>query len=235
MCAKKAVHQSPVVLAKREAVKKRIVKSVTPLFLEKGFDKTTIKDIEVVTGLKAGSIYNLFENKSDILRESSILLYSNIIDESRKKLDSHSKPLCSAAYPFVLELYAAANSPIIASLMNDGRANEDILKNLTELRTDMVREYLAKNEIRLETATINTGLIGLSGAMVNYISSYNSKPRKECRMESIAMMTIFCALFGNRDSAKDIESAVDHVLGQLKSEGMNIISRMALSMNGSPS
>lgn len=226
MCAKQAVHQSAVVLAKREAVKKKIVKAVTPLFLEKGFDKTTIKDIETVTNLKAGSIYNLFENKSEILRECSILVYNTIIKESRRISENDVGSLRSVSYPFVLELFSAANDPIIASLLKDGRNSEHIDKSLSRLRMEIISEYLSKHNRTMDAATIEINLNGLSGAIGNYVASYNTRPHKDCRAESLAVMTIFCALFGQPGNGEDVTETVDSIITQLKKGNTNLVNRL---------
>lgn len=45
-----------------------IYKTAIKLFLEYGFDNTTIEDISRATGMSAGSIYHFFDNKKDILK-----------------------------------------------------------------------------------------------------------------------------------------------------------------------
>ena len=46
---------------------RRIVDAATALFYERGYHATTMRDIARTVGIKAGSLYNHFEGKQDIL------------------------------------------------------------------------------------------------------------------------------------------------------------------------
>ena len=52
-----------------------VLKKTMYLFWEKGYESTSIQDIVAVTGLKPGSLYNIFGNKEGIF-ESVLELYS---------------------------------------------------------------------------------------------------------------------------------------------------------------
>src|SRR3954469_9287303 len=50
-----------------EARRNQILDAATTVFAEKGFHRTTIRDIARVAGIADGTIYNYFENKTALL------------------------------------------------------------------------------------------------------------------------------------------------------------------------
>lgn len=51
-----------------ESAKGRLLREARRLFKEKGFTKTTVRDIAAAVGILSGSIFHHFPNKEDILR-----------------------------------------------------------------------------------------------------------------------------------------------------------------------
>ncbi len=51
-----------------ESAKGRLLREARQLFKEKGFAKTTVRDIAAAVGILSGSIFHHFPNKEDILR-----------------------------------------------------------------------------------------------------------------------------------------------------------------------
>ncbi len=51
-----------------ESAKGRLLREARQLFKEKGFTKTTVRDIAAAVGILSGSIFHHFPNKEDILR-----------------------------------------------------------------------------------------------------------------------------------------------------------------------
>lgn len=185
--------------------------------MEKGFDKTTIKDIEAATGLKAGSIYNLFENKTDILKGCSAFVYDVLIGESREKAEKDMGSLRSVAYSIMLELYAASGNPVLAALLDNGKMNGSS-KKLADLRLELTCAYLKKHGVGMDSGDINVRLEGLSGAMNRYVSNYIETSRGSCRAEGIAMITMFKALFAVPGKTESAETIADETLECLKKE-----------------
>ncbi len=53
--------------SKKEEKKERLLKESLELFIEKGFDQTSIEDITGKAGVAKGTFYNFFEKKEDVL------------------------------------------------------------------------------------------------------------------------------------------------------------------------
>lgn len=64
------------------ASKEEIIKVANKLFVEKGFEKTTMEDIAKALGVYKGSVYHYISNKADLFYEILVLT----LDESNRKL-----------------------------------------------------------------------------------------------------------------------------------------------------
>ncbi len=60
-----------------------ILDAATKVFAEKGFHRATIKDIAKVSGVADGTIYNYFENKTDLL----LALLDRVNESERREAD----------------------------------------------------------------------------------------------------------------------------------------------------
>ena len=72
--------------------RERVLNKATDVFLKRGFQGTTIKDITQATGLQPGSIYSAFENKTGLYTEV-IQHYTDkqvsILENVCEKTDTH--------------------------------------------------------------------------------------------------------------------------------------------------
>ena len=69
----------------KELISKRrqqIVKAASRLFFEKGFDRTTMREISRASGLTMGSLYDYVRSKDDIL----VLVYKDVVQRFRFSL-----------------------------------------------------------------------------------------------------------------------------------------------------
>lgn len=69
----------------RELVAKRrrqIIEASSKLFFEKGFDRTTMREISKASGLTMGSLYDYVRSKDDIL----VLVYKDVVERFRLSL-----------------------------------------------------------------------------------------------------------------------------------------------------
>lgn len=75
-----------------ENKKQEIVKVAIKLFMEYGYQKTTIADISEATGFSVGSIYNFFGNKAGILCDSSKSIYRKAAENMLLNPESLEQP-----------------------------------------------------------------------------------------------------------------------------------------------
>jgi TetR/AcrR family fatty acid metabolism transcriptional regulator len=70
------------------ARRKQILDAATQVFAEKGFHRATIKDVAKASGVADGTIYNYFDNKTDLL----IALLDRLNESERREVDLASGP-----------------------------------------------------------------------------------------------------------------------------------------------
>ena len=75
---------------KRDKTHSVIIDSATVLFLEKGFNQTTIKDIALSANLGEATVYRHFATKEDLLLSVSVLLSQKILDDSFQKTEGQN-------------------------------------------------------------------------------------------------------------------------------------------------
>lgn len=70
----------------------RLLDQAARLFRQKGYERTTVRDIASAVGIQSGSIFHHFSSKEDILRAvmSEALVY--FIEQLRDAIDSVSEP-----------------------------------------------------------------------------------------------------------------------------------------------
>ena len=63
--------------------RQQIIKAASKLFFEKGFDRTTMREISRASGLTMGSLYDYVRSKDDIL----VLVYKDVVERFRFSLN----------------------------------------------------------------------------------------------------------------------------------------------------
>ena len=75
---------------KSEASKRAILSAAHKLIVEKGFEKTSIKEIVQESGLSVGSFYHHFRSKDDLLNEAFLEFDDQLTEEAFARYDRMS-------------------------------------------------------------------------------------------------------------------------------------------------
>ena len=73
---------------KSEASKRALLKAAHELIIEKGFQKTSIKEIVQASGLSVGSFYHHFKSKDDMLNEAFLEFDDQLTKEAFMRYDA---------------------------------------------------------------------------------------------------------------------------------------------------
>ena len=90
-------------MTKAEKTKKMVIEKSAPIFNKKGYDNTSMADIQEVTHLSRGALYGNFSNKEELIIEAfdyNYLLSKKRTEEALLKVDSYKEKLLeySASY-----------------------------------------------------------------------------------------------------------------------------------------
>ena len=70
----------------------RILDVASELFYERGYHATTMRDIAAGVGIKAGSLYNHYASKQDILLRLCLETHRRLYDGAREQLEGVTEP-----------------------------------------------------------------------------------------------------------------------------------------------
>ncbi|MFA6952713.1 MAG: TetR/AcrR family transcriptional regulator [Candidatus Methanomethylophilaceae archaeon] len=214
-------HTSSLVLAKRDKAKRTIAAEVIPIFLEKGYDNTTIKDIENATGMKVGSIYNLFEDKYDILRECFVVIYGSAFDLSREQFDSNADVVSALAFPLALELLAVSSNKKIAQLIDEGHRSRNIMLEIHRMKCEWIMSFSNFASFPIKKDDVRRNMLAVVGELGSFASDYRYNPHKGYSKELKVLLKTFCALFDL--PMENIDAVVEATVNKLTLEYIPMI------------
>jgi TetR/AcrR family transcriptional regulator, cholesterol catabolism regulator len=125
-----------------ETPRQRLLDCAARLFREKGYERTTVRDIGAAVGIQSGSIFHHFSSKEDILKAvmSEALIY--FTDELRASVESQSGALA--------KLQACIHSELQFTVGDDTTAIMSLLitewRSLGEANQKDILEYRAAYE-----------------------------------------------------------------------------------------
>lgn len=73
-----------------EGTRERITRVATELFYEKGYHGTTMREIAAGVNIKAGSVYNHFDSKQELLNEVSLATTQSLYEETAVSVEGVS-------------------------------------------------------------------------------------------------------------------------------------------------
>ncbi|MFP4660652.1 MAG: TetR/AcrR family transcriptional regulator [Halanaerobiales bacterium] len=188
--------------------KKSIIKAAKELFLLKGFDNTTLKEIAKKSELAKGTLYLYFENKEDIyfavIHKETSKLVQKIVEVSKQeikgidKLEEISIFLYGyyKKYPEIIEAiwyadYIGAKKGITPYQKLSSQEDAKIFKLITEIIATGIEDGSIKNDINpVKTAIVITKIMmNMIGLLLN-ADEYEQTPlHKEMTVEEIYYST----------------------------------------------
>ncbi|HEY2717510.1 MAG TPA: TetR/AcrR family transcriptional regulator [Solirubrobacterales bacterium] len=152
--------------ARRVAREREIRAAAVDLFQDRGYEATTMRDLAQVVGMDAGSLYNHFRSKYDLLREVLIGTMEELVEEVRISVEA-APDSPTAQLRALISSYVRFHSERLheAGIADSERRSleADDSRRLLELRRElagMVREILergkAGGEFEFEDAGVAT-------------------------------------------------------------------------------
>ena len=169
---------------KRDIARRQIMDVSLELFLKKGFEETTTRDIIAKAGILNGSLYNRFKNKDEIpisiLRDA----IGDILRESETLLRQGNNFLAALSFPGIFQLYVASRSKSIAKLVLE------IFSDIFEVWwKHFVEEFgLAKADPERSRLVLSS-MIGSIGNMVGYYANGGNAPYQEASKHHLMMIS----------------------------------------------
>lgn len=191
-----------------QATIEKILSVSTKLFLEKGFDKTSMKDIAETAGISKGAIYHHFQSKEEII---------NAVTEK------HTQTVENMIKGWLSEMRSFTGKEKLIALLEKNFTNQeahslDDMMNSRIKSSEFIVSYMrdcVNKDAGLVTEIIKEGIA--DGSLITDFPA-------ECAEVFLLLMNIWCdpAIF-ECDSGK-LEMRLKFLQHMMKSMGMDILS-----------
>lgn len=199
--------------AKREEIRGRILEAAGRLFQEKGYSKTTMRQIAQKAGLLVGSVYNVFPSKEEVFMEMIDTAYGKALEQYETYVGPDSGLLEAVAFPIALELYSVNSSPRAAELLHEAHGSWMITNAMADRTMAWVLDRLGDRDIEMGPGEARDRVIALLGALGNMISRRHFTGEGDYRKDLRAALEVFSALFGIPvDGIDGVVEGMDRVL-----------------------
>jgi AcrR family transcriptional regulator len=115
-------------------VRKKIIRAARKLFMQQGYDSTTVRQIKEAAGVKIGTLYHFYQNKEDIFAVIVSESFFRVLERT-KKLTQDNKLLHLAAelawHVYTMVLHAQSAELYLVSY-NSQKIGNQLLKDQTE-------------------------------------------------------------------------------------------------------
>lgn len=196
-------------MPKAEETKAFIIERTASVFNKKGFVGTTLSDMEEVTGLTKGSIYNNFANKDEValaVFEYNVKKVNDLIDSEISKYDSAKEQLLSYVMVYGAKVF---NSPFPSGgcpILNTAVESDDTHPELKKKASDAVSALMNKV----------ANLIEKGIKQKEFRASVSSKETATMIVASIEGAIMISKVTGKVHYLKSVLNSIEKIVNDLK-------------------
>ncbi len=206
---------------KTDEIKHRILEESLKLFIEQGYDKTTIRQIILKTGILNGSLYNIYKSKDEIFIDITQMAFKEASDLLDDVLGPDAPPEKVMCFPACIQIYASFRSPRIAELLSVAHTKWEIFQTALGFYKAWLNDRSHLWEGLTEKPGFELKLIAFSGSMGSVLKTIAKTPIPLSESEC---MKIMCSeelrAFGFDESRA--EGFVDEIISALESRDISI-------------
>ena len=153
----------------RAEVTDAVLRASCRLFSERGYKETTIGDISAASGIRIGSIYNIFRDKEDIVCELLLTNYS--LTMSRAECFSEDDDIIPLiGFPMAVQLSIAESNISLARVLYACHTSPKTMKCLSEMQYGRVERYFARYGRTLDRDWIMRRIYAVNGFIGSLMS-----------------------------------------------------------------
>ena len=150
--------------ANREEVRKNIIKISRRLFLEQGYENTTVRQVLKKAHLSTGSLYHFFKNKEEILLcslKDALLEISSLTDSIAVK---HNEPVLRYALGIAVGISEIFNYKRLFNFYNAIYKNESAENFMISLKVARMKNLLNDLNLHFTDNEIHSRILAIHGA-----------------------------------------------------------------------
>ena len=150
--------------ANREALRNKIIKISRRLFLDQGYENTTVRQILKKAGLSTGSLYHFFKNKEEILLFSlkdALLEISSLTDGMAVK---YNEPVLRYALGIALGTSEIFKYKPLFNFYDAIYKNESAENFMVDLKVTRMKTLLKELNLHFTDNEVHTRILAIHGA-----------------------------------------------------------------------
>ena len=150
--------------ANREVVRNKIIKISRRLFLEQGYENTTVRQILKQAGLSTGSLYHFFKNKEEILLFSlkdALLEMSSLTDSMAVK---YNEPMLRYALGIAIGTSEIFKYKHLFNFYNAIYKNESAENFMINLKVTRMKNVFNDLNLHFTDSEIHSRVLAIHGA-----------------------------------------------------------------------
>lgn len=194
---------------RRREMKDKILKAAGSLFTEKGYSKTTMRQISLRAGILTGSLYNVFPGKEDILKTMIDMSYDDALKQYEKHFDAKGDLLAALAFPLALEFYSVSRNRRAAEILHEAHSSWKVVNSIADRTMEWVSGRMEAYGLKQDPNETKDRFLALMGAVGNLISKMHFTCEGDYGENLKKSLEVFCALF--KLPAYDLDSTVERM------------------------
>ena len=150
--------------ANREVVRNKIIKISRRLFLEQGYENTTVRQVQKKARLSTGSLYHFFKNKEEILLfalKDALLEISSLTDSMAVK---YNEPMLRYALGIALGISEIFNYKPFFNFYSAIYKNESAENFMISLKVTRMKALLNDLNLHFTDSEIHSRILAIHGA-----------------------------------------------------------------------
>lgn len=195
---------------RRREIREKVLRAAGILFYDKGFSRTTMRQIAQRAGVLNGSLYNVFSSKEEILRTMIDISYGHALDQYGRYVDSEDDLLVALAFPMALELYSASKDKKAAEILYEAHRSWAVVDSIADRTMEWIVGKMEGYGLKQDCEDMKDRFLVLLGALGSLISKRHfSEADGKYKGDLRKGLGVFCALFGI--SAHDLDAVVERM------------------------
>lgn len=201
----------------------KIIDIAFDLFLEHGYEDTTIRMITEKAGIHIGSLYYLFPNKESILQAMMLTIFDTIHKNARVIYDDKNS-LTTLLYPTASLLYMASQSKHIARLLYKAYSTWSVFEELLKFSKNWALNF-DSSLLGIDDREYHARLFFIFGGLGNTLGEiYHSKRTISYRERLDEFIAVACRVF-ERPVPEDIKITKKSLYALLENEKITLLGK----------
>lgn len=190
-------------------IKQNVIDVSQTLFLEKGYSKTTIKDITAQAGITTGSLYHFFRDKEDILRHITKDMFDAAAAMSDDILGKDGNPWLRFALEIGMQFYFILTHRPIAELYLAAHQSGNIARLIAQSAQKRNQDMFQKSFPQLSSEDFYALSLAVKGIIHSFVQEvvYGKKEANPSLIFRAIEMTLLIFQIPKKEMEKTIQTA----------------------------